>query len=132
MRPADWDSRLIETIERHRAADFAWGSYDCATLVRDVAAALGASDPLDGAEWASAAGALREMKMRGAYTMRQYFSARLDRVEVPFAARGDVGFTAEMHPLMCPAIVLGAEAVSRNETGWIVVPRALLVECYRL
>jgi hypothetical protein len=33
---------------------------------------------------------------------------------------------------MCPAIVLGAEAVSRNETGWIVVPRALLVECYRL
>lgn len=132
MRPHDWVERLFETVERHRSAPFAWGLYDCATLVRDAALALGAADPFDGETWDGVASALRSLKRKDSYTVRQFMARKFPAVAPPLAHRGDVGFTADEHPLMCPAVIIGAEAVSRNETGWIVLPRTLLVDCYRI
>lgn len=132
MRPDDWVERLFETVERHRGAPFAWGAYDCATLVRDAALALGAADPFDGEAWDGVVSALRSLKRKDAYTVRQFMARKFLAVTPALAQRGDVGFTADEHPLMCPAVIIGAEAVSRNETGWIVLPRTLLVDCYRI
>ncbi len=131
MRTPGWERRLGATLERHRKAAFAWGAYDCATLVRDTALALGAADPFAGMIWASKLDSIMELRRAGVRSVREFFAAGLDAVPVALAQRGDVGFTRDVAPLMCPAIVTGPEAVSRDEHGWIVLPRELLVECYR-
>ncbi len=132
MRPVDWSDRLIEVCNRHRRAQFVWGDYDCAALVRDAAAALGARDPFDGVLWFSQRSALACLRAKGAMSVREFIAARLQRVEPAAAARGDVGFTSDHAALMCPAVIVGAEAVSRDERGWVTMPRDMLVECYRL
>lgn len=132
MRSPDWSERFVEVIEHHRRAQFAWGTYDCATLLRDTALALGAHDPWEGETWSSALSAMLGIRKRGAKSVREYIRARLEPIDQAEALRGDVGFTDDHDTLMCPAIVVGAEAVSRNEVGWIVLPRTFLVECYRL
>jgi hypothetical protein len=132
MLPHDWADRFVETVERHRVAPFEWGRYDCATLVRDVAFALGAPDPFDGEVWTSASSAALAVRRRYCVSVREFIGRRLVAVPPSFAGRGDVGFANTEHILMCPAVITGAQAVSRSETGWIVMPVTLLTECYRL
>lgn len=132
MRPHDWPERLIATLERHRACPFEWGVHDCATLVRDVAAALGAADPFAGMTWASKFDAIMALRGQSARSVREFIDRRLTIIEPTAAQRGDLGYPATVSPLMCPAVVVGAEAVSRSETGWVVFPLSALAACYRL
>lgn len=131
MRSPGWEMRLAETIERHRLGRFEWGRYDCSTLIGDTAQALGCVDPFEGSRWSTKFEAIMAMRNAGWRSAREFISATLAPVPVALAQRGDVGFTVEFMPLMCPAVITGAEAVSRDETGWLVLPREMLVEAYR-
>lgn len=130
MRTTGWERRLVAMLERHRDNAFEWGAFDCATLVRDTALALGAADPFAGMLWQSKFDAIVELRRAEVRSVREFIARSLDPVPVAQAQRGDVGFTADTATLMCPAIIVGHEAVSRNEAGWIILPRETLVECY--
>lgn len=122
----------MDTIARHQAAPFAWGRYDCATLFGDVVEAVTGGNPIARhGPWFSARMALKQLRLAGAQDARSFVAMHLPRVDASAARRGDVGYPAgAIAALQMPAVVVGAEAVSRDERGWIVFPRSLLVECF--
>lgn len=132
-RLPDWPTRLERAIARHRTCAFAWGSFDCATLFRDATRAVTGSSPFDDLEpWPSERAALRVLARARAASVREFVAGQLPQVAPLQLRRGDVGFTAACHALCCPAVVVGNEAVSRDEQGWIVVPITHLTIGYRV
>lgn len=133
MRPHDWPERLLAAIEHHRAHEFAWGSFDCGTLLSDAARALGADDPLAPfGTWDSEFTALLRLRRVNVPSIRDHIMATCAIVPPGAAMRGDIGYAGSWGPLSCPAIVTGSEAVSRDADGWIVLDAAMLTETYRL
>lgn len=131
----DWPERLDAVVSEHSTADFAWGRYDCATLWIDVVAALTGVDPSSEFQrWRTQHGALRALKARGFDSVSAYVDGILPRVAAAKASRGDLAFPADawLGPLTSPAVVMGAEAVSRSPQGWVAIPRARLVTFYRV
>lgn len=133
MRPHDWPERMLDVVDRHRAHEFAWGLYDCGTLLRDCAAAIGAADPLAAfGTWDSELTALLRLRRCNVTSIRDHMMATCSRVPPGEAMRGDVGYAGVWGPISCPAIVVGAEAVSRDQDGWVVIDASSLTEVYRL
>jgi len=133
IRRPDWPQRLNRVIEHHRAAQFRWGEYDCGTLFSDVVYAMTDWDPMEPmGRWYSEATAMRALLGTGHRTMQAYVAGILDEVPPSMARRGDVGFTSGCGPLSCPAIVVGAEAVSRDTKDWMIVPASQLMTAYRI
>jgi len=132
-RRRDWPERLALAIREHRKGAFEWGQYDCATYFSDVVFAMTDADPFEAlGTWRSATAALRILARTGAGSVKEYLDARLPSVSVAELRRGDAGFLAEFEPLTCPAIVIGAEALARAESGWIVFPISRLATGYRI
>ena len=133
LRTDGWDGALYAAIERHRAAPFEWGSHDCATLFRDCVVACTGRDPLaDLAPWFSAATAVRALRRAGYGSAFDLVRDRFTAVAPAMAGRGDVGFLAARDALSAPAVITGTEAVSRNETGFVIVPAAALAVAFRV
>lgn len=132
MRLPDWPDRLIAAIERHRRQRFVWGAFDCGTLFRDCVVAVSGSDPGGGFGWASRREAAGFLIGNGVGSMLEFCEARFDEIVPADARRGDLAFPKTVHPLMCPAIVVGAEAVSRDESGWQVWPRELIARAFKV
>ena len=134
VRREDWADRLSALIATEQATPFQWGHHDCATLafaaVREMTGAdLGFMLP----PWFSAFSAARTMKHAGAPSATEYFSRFLADIPVAMARRGDLVLIGDaIDPLNCPAILTGAEAQSRNETGWVVFPRTLATRAFKV
>jgi len=132
-RLPDWPERLVATIERHRAAPFAWGAHDCATLFADCVEAVTGADPLAAYRpWDGESAALRALARAGFGSMRDFVDAHFRAVPAVLARRGDLVLPAAAPALMCPAVVTGAEAVSRDLSGWIVAPVAVMACAWRV
>lgn len=132
-RRPDWPERLALALSEHRAGPFAWGQYDCATLFSDAVFAMTDADPFEGlGHWRSANDALRILARTGALSVKDFLDSRLPRIAPAAARRGDVGYLASYDTLTCPAIVVGAAAVSRTETGWLLFPISELTTAYRI
>jgi len=131
-RLPDWPERLFDTIQRHQASPFAWGVCDCGTLFAESVVAVTGCDPREGSTWTSRLGALRFLKTRSVPDMLTFVAERFDEIVPADARRGDVGFAVVRGSLTCPAIITGAEAVSRDDDGWIVMPRALIVRAFKV
>lgn len=127
-----WPDRLISVIEWHRRHAFAWGRFDCATLFSDACNAVAGFDPADGATWQSERDAIAFLNRHDARSVFDFVVARFEPIPVALARRGDVGFTADRKAVTCPAIITGAEAVSRDLDGWISVPRDLLTVAFKV
>lgn len=128
-----WPDRLDRALAHHRAQTFELGSSDCAMVFLDAVRALTGQRPFDHlGPWASERAGLRALAASGVESVREYLDQHLPRVHPSAARRGDVGYSAATHPLCCPAVITGAEAMSRDEAGWIVFPRSLLTHCYRI
>lgn len=131
MRHPDWEQRLLNAVESHIGRPFAWGENDCATLFAAAVQAITGSDPLS--EWRGWSGpltALARVRRAGCDTVQEFVASRFAPVAPSLAMRGDLGFTSEVGPLTCPAIITGAEAVSISEAGPIVFPRSLIIAAY--
>lgn len=132
-RRPDWPDRLALAIAEHRAGAFQWGEYDCATFFSDVAFAMTDADPFEGlGRWRSASDALRLVVGTGSLSVKEYLDRRLPQIPPAQARRGDVGYLAAFETLTCPFVVVGAEAMSRAENGWVVVPLSHLATAYRI
>lgn len=133
MRREDWADQLHKIIEEHRDGPFEWGQRDCAVLFADAVWAMTDVDPFASfGRWQSERDALRALARTGHETVRDFIDAEFSTIPPSFARRGDAGFTDEIERLTCPAIVVGAEAVSWHVTGWLVVPVSSLVVAYRV
>lgn len=131
-RVYDWPERLFDVLQRHQSAAYAWGQSDCGVLFAEAVEAVTGVDPRGGHIWTSRLGALRFLATHDVPDMLTFVAQRFDEIVPADARRGDVGYVAAPDKLMCPAIVTGAEAVSRDEGGWVVVPRGVLVRAFRV
>ena len=124
----------MELVAREQAAGFAWGRHDCATLaVAVVRAVTGHDIAADVPPWFSTLSAARSLRRVGFDSAWAFFVARLPEIAVADARRGDLVYaTGPIAPLGCPAVVTGAEAMSRNEAGWVVFPRTLAVRAFKV
>lgn len=128
-----WPDRLVETIERHRSAPFVWGKTDCARLFSEAVLAVTGVDPLaDYPPWSSEAEAAEILSVAGYATMKTYCDAHFPSIAVAEARRGDLVMPEAIVPLMCPAVVVGAMAVSRDVSGWAVMPLDLMTRAWRV
>lgn len=133
MRRPDWSERLIATLIRHQAQPFGWGGSDCATLFADAVEAVTGVDPLaEWRPWADRTAAERALVRSGYRSVAELVVDRFPEITPATAQRGDIGFTIEFHRLMSPAVVVGSEAVSRDQKGWIVFPRTELVRAFKV
>lgn len=134
QRLPDWPERLVATIAAHRAESFAWGRFDCATIVRDSVRAMTGVDILaEHGRWRSKRGALRVLRASRHASVAAFVAATFPACAPLRAGRGDLGYPAQIaSPLMWPAIVLGVDAVSWSETGFVVLPRASLATFYQV
>jgi hypothetical protein len=132
-RLENWPDRLMATVERHRTAEFEWGVYDCATLFADAVQAVTGTDPLAAFRpWKTERSARMKMIKGGWKDMKSFCRDHFPDVAPSKAGRGDLGFAAQSHNLMCPAVIVGAHAVSRDEKGWIVMPTSLLTLAFKV
>lgn len=132
-RLPDWSERLFACLVAHQGRPFVWGETDCATLFADAVAAVTGADPLAAHRpWDSQRAAGRVLLRSGCASVLAFVERHFDEIVPADARRGDIGFTTAAHPLMSPAIVTGAEAVSRDETGWLVLPRSALVRAFKV
>tara|TARA_R110000868_G_scaffold936_1_gene7121 strand:- start:12585 stop:13010 length:426 start_codon:yes stop_codon:yes gene_type:complete len=133
-RVTDWPERLVEAIELQRRAPFCWGAADCATLFGAVIEAMTGEDPLARYRpWSSETTAARALLSSGSRTVTEFVRTILVEIPPSMAGRGDFGYLGgARNPLQFPAVITGAEAMSRDPAGWIVVPRGMIVEAYSL
>jgi hypothetical protein len=123
-RQADWAEALQSVLDTHRAAYFQWGRYDCGTLMADAVACQIGRDPFAHLRgYDSAGSAMMAMRRFGVKSMRQAVDRHFERIDPAHAQRGDLVLPSESAlPLNCPAVVVGAFAVSRDQSGWVVMP----------
>lgn len=133
MRLVNWDTRLVDVLTLHQARDFGWGASDCATLFADCAEAVTGVDPLAAFRpWASERQAMGALLKSGYDTVADWVAASFDEIVPADARRGDVGYAKDVAMLSFPAIVCGAVAMSRDDQGWIILPRTRLVRCFKV
>jgi len=134
-RRHDWPERLNDIVAAHREwpGTIWYGQYDCGVLFSDVVWGMTDVDPLEElGRWNSEDSATRVMLSTGHRSMKDHLDTKLEAIPVASARRGDVGYAADPQPLTCPAVIVGAEAVSRGPDGWIVFPVSKLITAYRI
>lgn len=133
-RLPNWPDRLVAAVELQRRTPFAWGAADCATLYGAAIEALTGEDPLAAYRpWHDAQTALRAVLASGCRSVAEFVGMTMVRIPPAKAQRGDFGYLAGDKPrLAFPAVIMGAEAVSRDEHGWIIVPRRLIAEAWSI
>lgn len=133
-RQTGWERRLTELLAREQATPFAWGSADCATLAIGAVLAITGTDIAEGLPaWFSPNTAARTLKRAGCASAAEFFALHLPEIPLVDAHRGDLVLPAgPLDPLACPAILTGAEAMSRNEGGWVVMPRGLAARAFKV
>lgn len=119
-------------IARHRAAPFIWGESDCAILFSEAVEALTGHNPIaDGGTYATRIGALRGLKRLGFDSVLDLVVSRFTEIPPAHAMRGDLGFTEELDPLMCPALIDGSVALTKKENvGMVIVPRGHILRAF--
>jgi hypothetical protein len=133
VREAGWADRLLAVVAHHRAQPFAWGQYDCATLFAEAVQAvtgchvLAAYMPYD-----SERGALEMLASSGQRHMLDWCRYRFPEIPVSMARRGDLVFPEKIGRLACPAVVLGSDAVSRDEKSWLCMPTGLMITAFKV
>jgi len=134
QRRSDWPERLEFALSEHRKGAYQYGQFDCAVLFSDVVWAMTDVDPFEEAgKWHSEFGALKALARTGHNTVKSFCDAKFEAIAPSMARRGDAGYVEAIHPLLCPAIVIGAEAITRDEKGgWIRFPASQLTTAYRI
>lgn len=133
QRVTGWPERLITVVGDHRAQAFAWGKYDCATFFGDCVERITGLDLFAAYwPWRSEREAAEKLIASGYRDMEHFTASLLPAIAPAMARRGDVGFPAGRPRLSCPYVIMGAEAMSRDERDWLVVPTALLATTYRV
>ena len=130
----DWADRLMLTIAGHQAMPFAWGRADCATLFGDCVWAMTGVDPLKPFRpWDNPRSAAHALFRAGAPDCAAWVATILPQIAPAQAQRGDFGYASGPRDrLQFPAVITGAEAMSRNETGWVVFPRSLVTQAFTI
>lgn len=133
MRVDGWDVRLLEALEAQMAGPFAWGERDCATLfAAAVTAVTGTDRSAPFRPWGSERTARRRLAAAGVRSVLAFCEREFDEIVPADARRGDVGFTADPAPLVCPLVIVGEFAVGRSEDGIVHVDRSHLTRCFKV
>lgn len=132
VRAERWAVVLRAELHRHRDRPFEWGVSDCATMFADAVLSMTGVDPIEEYRgYTSEAGALRMLAKSGAGSMVDYIARLFPEIPPSMAGRGDLVYAPDaMGPLMCPAVLDGAYAHSKNQTGPLMWSRAVISRAF--
>jgi hypothetical protein len=116
---------MREVIAHHNGQPFTWGASDC-TMFADVVRVMTGFDPIaEYRTYTTEIGAVRMLKKAGVTSMIEFVALHFPEIPPARAGRGDLAFAADaMGPLMCPAILDGSFAHSKNMNGAVMWSRA--------
>lgn len=124
---------MLAALEYQMEGPFEWGKRDCGTMYAHAVTAMTGCDPMcDFGVWDSEISALKCLAKTGHQTMLSYVSAYFQMIAPSQAGRGDIGFPDNRERLSCPAIITGSEAVSRNQSGILMIPRSSITVAFRV
>lgn len=133
MRIDGWEQRLHDVIAWHKQQPFVWGRTDCAMLWRHCVQVCTGHDPIaDLMPWYSRRSAIRSLRRAGYDTAIDLVRERFNEIPVARAGRGDVGMVPSADGLTAPAIILGAEIITRSEQGIVVLSAADLATAFAI
>ncbi|MFM2422453.1 MAG: hypothetical protein RL291_983, partial [Pseudomonadota bacterium] len=133
QRRTDWAERLMDHIARQQGLAFAWGRADCGTLFAGAVESVTGINPLAPfGVWTTEREAMEVLARMGVPSIFEFCVATFRAIQPADARRGDVGFTRSLTRLTCPAVITGAEAVSRDANGWIAFPRCELAVAFQV
>lgn len=133
-RYPDWQERLTTAIAHHQGCVFEWGAYDCGTLFASAVRAMTGHDPLGHLPpWFSERSALRALLAVGQRSVEQLVASQFVEITTEQARIGDLVFAdVPSQPLASPAVVLGGEALSRNEQSLLMIPATMWRRAFRV
>ena len=132
-RRDDWPERMNFALQQHQTLPYIWGQSDCGIIFSDVVWAMTDVDPMEVfGQWHDQQSALMAVLRSGCRSVKDFLDQQHEQIPVAQARRGDAGYSSHFDTLTCPAIVVGAEAVSRDHTGWIHIPVSQLETVYRI
>lgn len=118
------------SLARHLAAPFEWGGSDCAFSL-DIARDMTGFDILDGLRgYTNAQEAMETLRAAGYQTVLDLVAAHFPEISPSEAQRGDLGYPADVAPLMSPALINGPVAHSKSMAGPVTVPRGLIARAF--
>jgi hypothetical protein len=110
-RRPGWEVAFADTVSRHQAMPFAFGSSDCLSQIADLDLAMTGHDPMKTlrGEYEDRKGVLAALKKRGFGSIADALAATYPEVEPAMARRGDCGLveTGEAGDPLAAVIVLG-------------------------
>lgn len=126
-----WASRLKTVIEAHQRQPFLWGASDCGVMASDAVRVMTGFNPTEGLRYGSERGALRAFRRAGYASALDLVEKLFPEVDPAHAQRGDLVYPmCVVDPLMSPAVLDGAYAFSKNQSGAVVIPRAMIVRAF--
>lgn len=121
---------MREAIARHQSTPFGWGTSDC-TMFADIVHAMTGFDPIaDYRSYTTEIGALRMLKKAGVTSMIEYVERLFPEIPPAHAGRGDLAFSADIGPLVCPAVLDGSMAHSKGVSGPVAISRAHIFRAF--
>jgi hypothetical protein len=120
VRPAGWEHLLAEHIAAARAGSFRWGTHDCALWCADWVRAITGHDPAEEfrGRYGTEVEATRILGELGYTDLSSAVCAKLSKIPVPLASRGDV----LMHPQGMLGICDGPHAIFLTFSGVLRAP----------
>jgi hypothetical protein len=133
-RTTGWESRFVETVERHMASPFEWGVSDCLTVVADVCDAICGRDPMPARlrHYRDEGAAMALMAALGFAGVTEALVAVFPEIGLRRARRGDCGVLEASALGPACFIVLGANAVGKGAAGPIYVPVTRLARTFAI
>ena len=134
-RYENWPSLLAACVQRHRHRPFKWGRFDCATFAALAIKAMTGENALQDFKWKSKEEAIALLRKHGGLVAM--IDQRLERVDVPYAQRGDIvlveheGGEGNMRSRWM-AVCTGGDAWGPGATGLVAAPMSAAVIAWRV
>jgi hypothetical protein len=128
MKPENWTTLLLQSIEARRTAPFEWGTNDCVKFVYNVTHDVNGVDWLNGLSWSTAREAAEMLAEKDIVERaNEWFGAQ---IHPNYATMGDV-VAVKVAGRTSLAICIGTEAMGAGETCAVKVPMSLATHAWR-
>lgn len=133
QRREDWPERLIETIERHGALPFEFGTSDCLTFpLACVEAMTGVLPWADEHGKTTQKGAAKLLRRHGFKTVADALASLFLEIPVAMAGRGDVGVIEGAHGVSGVVFIDNGAIGKADVMGTRRVPRSLVARAFKV
>jgi len=129
MKPQNWATLLLQSIETRRVLPFEWGTNDCAKFVHNVRQDVTGEDRLNGLSWSTAREAAELLAEKDIVARADEWFG--EQIHPNYATMGDI-VAVDIDGRTSLAICIGTEAIGAGEFQAVKVPMAFATNAWRL